>query len=81
MRAGEDAEADNVDVLLQRGVDDHLGGLAQAGVDDFHAGIAQGAGDDFGAAIVAVEARLGNKYSNFGSGGHRSLFAIQLNKR
>ena len=65
VRAGEDAEADDVDVLLQRGGDDHLGRLAQAGVDDLHAGIAQRAGNDFGAAIVAVEAWLGNKYSNF----------------
>ena len=55
---GQNAEADNVHVFLQRGADDHLRGLAQAGVDHFHAGIAQRAGYDFGAAIVPVKARL-----------------------
>src|ERR1700722_10143571 len=38
--AGEDGEADDVNVFLDGGGGDHLGGLAQAGVDDFHACIA-----------------------------------------
>ncbi len=59
--AGEDGEADAVDVFLDGGGDDHLGGLAEAGVDDLHAGIAEGAGDDFCAAVVAVEAGLGDE--------------------
>ena len=59
VRAGENGEADDVDVFLDGGGGDHLGGLAKAGVDDFHAGVAKGAGDDFGAAVVAVEAGLG----------------------
>jgi hypothetical protein len=37
----------------------------QSGVDDFHAGIAQRGGDDLGSAIVSVEARLGDKNSNW----------------
>ncbi len=57
--AGEDGEADAVDVLLDGGRDDHLGGLAEAGVDDLHASVAEGAGDDLCAAVVAVEAGLG----------------------
>ena len=58
--AGEDGEADDVDVFLDGGGGDHLGGLAQAGVDDFHAGVAEGAGDDFGAAVVAIETGFGD---------------------
>jgi hypothetical protein len=51
--------------------------LAQAGVDHFHTGIAQGAGNDFGAAVVAIEARLGNEYSDFAVWGHFALFALR----
>src|SRR6267142_4551499 len=58
--AGEDREADDVDVFLDGGGGDHFRGLAKAGVDDFHAGVAEGPGDDLGAAIVAVQARLGD---------------------
>jgi hypothetical protein len=63
--AGENREADDVDVFLDGGGGDHLRGLAEAGVDDFHAGVAEGAGDNLGAAVVAVEAGLGDQYANF----------------
>ena len=56
--AGEDGQADDVGVLLDRGLDDLLGRLVQAGVDDLHAGIAQRPRDDLGAAIVPIEARF-----------------------
>ena len=69
--AGEDGEADAVDVLLDGGGDDHLGGLAEAGVDDLHAGVAEGAGDDFGAAVVAVEAGFGDEDADWCGSGHR----------
>ena len=62
VRAAQDRQADDVDVLLHRGGGDHLGRLVQAGVDDFHPGVAQRGGDDLGAAIVAVEAGL--RYQN-----------------
>jgi hypothetical protein len=55
---GEDGEADTVDVLLNGGGYDHLGGLAEAGIDDLHACVAQGAGNNFCASVVAVEARF-----------------------
>src|SRR3990170_5838706 len=61
MRPGKDREPDGIDVLLQRGVGDHLGGLPQAGVDDFHPGVAQGAGDDLRSSIMAIQAGLGNQ--------------------
>ena len=61
MRAGQDREADDVDVLLLGGIGDHLRRLAQAGVDHLEALVAQPAGEDLGAAIVAVEARLGDQ--------------------
>ena len=64
VRAGEDAQADDVDVLLQRGLGDHLRRLADAGVDDLHAGVAQRARDDLGPAVVTVEAGLGDEDAN-----------------
>ena len=73
VRAGEDAEADAVHVLLNGGVDDHLGGLAEAGVDDLHASVAEGAGDDLGAAVVAVEAGLGDQDADWWCDRHRGL--------
>ena len=33
--------------------------------------------DDFGAAVVAIEARLGNEYSDFAVWGHFALFALR----
>src|SRR5579884_2023091 len=51
VRAGEDAHADDVDVLLDRGVHDHLGRLVQTRVDDFHPRVAERAGDDLRAAV------------------------------
>jgi hypothetical protein len=65
VRAGENGEADHVDIFLYGGRGDHLGRLAQASVDHFHAGVAERASDDLGAAVVAVEAGLGNQHPNF----------------
>lgn len=64
--AGEDAQADAVNVFLNGCVDDHFRRLTEAGVDDLHAGVAQGAGDDFCASIMAVEAGFGNKDADWG---------------
>ena len=61
MRAGQDREADDVHVLLDRRGHDLLGRLAQARVDDFHPRVPQRPGDDLGAAVVAVEAGLGDQ--------------------
>ena len=58
--AGEHREADDVGVLLDRGLDDLLRRLVQPRVDDLHAGVAQGPRDDLGAAVVAVETGLGD---------------------
>ena len=65
VRAGEDAQADNVHVLLQRRRDNHLRRLADAGVNDLHPRVAQCPYNHFRAAIVTIEARLGdeNAYS------------------
>ena len=65
MRAGEDAQTDDIDVFLEGGLGDHLGSLADAGIDDLATAIAQGAGDDFRAAVVAIEAGLGDKDAYF----------------
>src|SRR5580658_5103414 len=41
VRSREDGQSDNLDVLLQSCVHDHLRGLTQAGVDNFHARVAE----------------------------------------
>ena len=56
--AGKDREADDVDVLLKRGVHDHLRRLAEAGVDDLEALVAQPPRQDLRPAVVAVETGL-----------------------
>ena len=58
MRAGEDRDPDCVGVLLDRRLDDLLGGLMEAGVDHLHPGVAQGSRDDLRATVVTVEAGL-----------------------
>ena len=58
--AGQDRQADRVGVLLDRRLDDLLGGLVQAGVDDLHAGVAQRPRHDLGPPVVAVQPRLGD---------------------
>ena len=57
---GQHREADQVGVLLDRGLDDLLRGLVQAGVDHLVTGVAQGPGDDLGAPVVTVETGLGH---------------------
>ena len=64
--AGEDGEADAVDVFLDGGGDDHLGGLAEAGVDNLHACVTESSGDDLGAAVVAVKTGLGDEDADGG---------------
>src|SRR6202000_1461564 len=59
--AGEDREADHVDVLLQGRGGDLLGREADALVDDLHADVAGAQGDLLGAVGVAVEARLADQ--------------------
>ena len=73
VRTGKNGKADDLDIFLQGGADDHFGGLAEAGIDDLHAGIAQGASDHLGAAVVAVETGLGDEDTDFGLSGHRSI--------
>jgi len=65
VRAGENGEADDVNVLLNGGGGDHFRGLAEAGVDDFHAGVAEGASDDLCTAVVAIKAGFGDENSDF----------------
>ena len=64
VRAGQDADADDVDVLLDRGVDDLLRRAVETRIDDVHAGVAQAPRHDLDAAIVAVETHLGNEHAN-----------------
>src|SRR6187200_844026 len=59
--AGEDREADDVDVLLQGGLGNLLGGEADALVDHLHAGVAGPQGDLLGAVGVPVESGLADQ--------------------
>ncbi len=59
--AGEDADADDVHVLLGGGSGHLVRRDPHAEVDDLHAGVAEGAGDDLDAAVMAVQAELGEE--------------------
>ena len=61
VRARQDREPDDVDVLLLGGVGDHLRCLPQAGVDDLEPLVAEAASEDLRAAVVPVETRLGDE--------------------
>jgi hypothetical protein len=60
VRAGENGQADDVDVFLNGGGGDHFRRLAQAGVNDLHARVAEGARNDFSPAVVAIQPGLGD---------------------
>ena len=61
VRAGEDGEANEVDVLVDGGADDLLGREADALVDDLHAEVAGADGDLLGTVGVAVQAGLADE--------------------
>ena len=61
MRAGEDREADQVDVLLDGGRDDLLRREPDALVDDLEAGVARSHGDLLRAVAVPVEPGLADE--------------------
>ena len=62
MRAREDRKTDDVDALLDGGVDDLGRGQADALVDHFKAGVAGAHRDLLGTVGVAVEARLADQH-------------------
>src|SRR3989475_4490797 len=59
--AREDGQADDVDVFLNRGLRDHLGGLVQPRVDDLHTRVAQRGRHDRRPAVVPIQALLGDQ--------------------
>ncbi len=58
VRTRENRESDDLNIFLERGIDDHLWRLPQTGVDDLHASIAQRPGDYLRAAVMTVKAGL-----------------------
>ena len=72
--ARQDRQADDVDVLLERGRGDHLGRLSQARVDDLEPLVTQAPGEDLGTAIMAVEPGLRDQHleRSVGHGADRS---------
>src|ERR1700693_1765759 len=62
MRSGKNGQADNLDIFLQRGIDDHFRGLPETGIDNFHTRIPQSARDYLRAPVVSVEAGFGDQH-------------------
>src|SRR3990170_4832344 len=58
VRPAQAREANRVDILLDRGLDDVLRRLPQSRVDDLHPRIAERAGDDLRPAVMAIQAGL-----------------------
>lgn len=63
--AGEERQANGVDILLGGGGGDFVGRAADARVDDLETGVRERPRDDFGAAIVAVETWFADEDSAF----------------
>jgi hypothetical protein len=60
----QNAQADDLDVLLNRDGGDRLGPLPDPEVDHLEARVAQRAGDELRAAVVPVEAGLGDEHAH-----------------
>ena len=61
MRARENAQADDLNVLLQGRGGDHLRSLKQTRVDDLEAGVAERSHEDLCAAVVTIESGFGDQ--------------------
>jgi hypothetical protein len=59
--AGEDADADNVHVLLGGGGGHLVGSDSHTEIDNLHAGVAEGSGDDLHPTVMPVQAELGEE--------------------
>ena len=64
VRAREDADADDVDVLLDRRLDHLFRRAMETGVDDVHPSVPQRPRDDLDAAVVSVQPDLGDDHPN-----------------
>jgi hypothetical protein len=58
-------EADEVDIFLNGGIYDLLGGLMKTEIDDFKASVSIGARNDFRPPVVPIETGFGDKYPGF----------------
>lgn len=63
VKSGVAGNANNVHVLLNRGVRNHFRSLPQPAVDDLHAGIPEDESHEFRRHIVAVKARRSDIYA------------------
>src|SRR4051794_32764811 len=64
MCSRQDGEPNYLNVLLQGSIDDHFRRLPETGVDYFHSSVTKSTSNNLRAAIVSIEARLGNEYTN-----------------
>src|SRR5947209_16670632 len=62
--AAQRGQANRIDVLLDRGLDDVFRRLSKAGVNHLHARIPQGPGDDLRPPVVSIEAGLRDQYAD-----------------
>src|SRR5215218_6330830 len=60
----KNAQPDHIDVLLQRGVGDHLWRLKQSGVNNLHSSIPKRADHHLSPAVMSVEAWFCDQYPN-----------------
>src|SRR5262245_31526102 len=65
MGPGKDGKADGVHVLLKGRVDDHFRRLVQPRINDLETSVSQGPGDHLRTAIVTVQTRFADEYSDF----------------
>jgi hypothetical protein len=61
--SAQETQADDINVLVDRGANDLFGCPANAGVDDLITCIAQGPDDDLGTSVVSIEADLADENS------------------
>ena len=62
--AGQEAHAQNIDVLLYGGRHNLFGGAMQARINDVHSGVSQCTGHHLHAPVMAIKADLGEKDAN-----------------
>ena len=80
MSARQNADAEDVDIFLNRRHHHLLGGAVKTGVDDIHAGVAQTAGDDLDTAVVTVQADFCDQHA-YGIGLHARVLSGPLATR
>ena len=67
MRAGQNADAENVDILLDRGLHQIFRRIVAPGIDHLHSRVSERHRDENDAAIVPAQAWLAHEHPYFPS--------------